>query len=120
MARICRDSATLANCLSFKAKSLSSSGYITADATPYLREALNLYEGLGNDPVATANCMSLLAAAMSHTDTDAAQSLIVEVLRYIVSIWNPITRKLPQTYLFWAKSSWKRVRRVKPSRCSWK
>jgi serine/threonine protein kinase len=80
MARNCGDPETLATCLTSAAWSFKVWGYVDSDAVPYLREALDLYKQLGTNPVAVANGMTSLGSAVSHTDIDEAESLLLEAI----------------------------------------
>jgi serine/threonine protein kinase/tetratricopeptide (TPR) repeat protein len=70
MARRCGDPKTLANCLSDMARTLDQYLCIP-EQEPYYREAIDIEQRLGDDPVALANYTSLLACCLSGRRPEA-------------------------------------------------
>jgi len=74
------DPETLAICLMDMARSFASWGMTTPESIPCLREAQAIWQRLGNNPVAQADCLIRLGGTLQGSDNVEAEALVREGL----------------------------------------
>jgi len=83
IARKCGDADTIASCLHDRARALDPYGLISEKEEPFLREAVTVRRGLGNDPIALADCLSSWGLAQRPYDKASIREALSLYLEHL-------------------------------------